>query len=524
MTTIEWHSVDKPFKELKAFDEEKEPDKKHTISIQREAIPIIIVPGIMGTALKRGKKIVWNPRRKLWMLSKYLTASAKKRRRLLIGKDNEDYFKDYLKVDNDSTGDGRHSIIDRYWIHALPDSYHKIFKKLKKEEWEGLNKVFEFPVYAFGYNWTNSNDTSGEKLADRIKKIKEEAKKITGECKKVIIITHSMGGLVARSASVLHKAEKDILGIIHGTQPVTGAPLIYAKAKIGNLSLISGTVLGASAKENVPIIGNTPGGLELLPSASYVDNDGKKSWLTITDKNGKTTEYPKETNKGPFEEIYKIKGTADESLHKDQDRKLYGFIDPDLLNPKLYRSAATDKDKKKVADDEWKKYIDKLKAAEEFQKKLGNKAHPNTYNFYGDGHACFDRIELYCKKRESSIDTHGNVYKETLTPYKRAHFRGRNKDCPDDHFVDLRLPKIDGKKYQGDDTAPLSSATTLTINNVELKNSELDHMKAFNNSKAQLYCISSIYTMCEEYIYSSCKVYKKIYDNDKKANSEGKKQ
>lgn len=53
------------------------------------------------------------------------------------------------------------------------------------------------------------------------------------ECNKVIIVTHSMGGLVARSACVLHGAEGKVLGVIHGVQPSVGSPAAYWRMKAG---------------------------------------------------------------------------------------------------------------------------------------------------------------------------------------------------------------------------------------------------------------------------------------------------
>src|SRR5205823_14044804 len=124
---------------------------------------------------------------------------------------------------------------------------------------------------------------SGKKLAVRIKEIITEASEITGLCEKVILITHSMGGLVARWASEKAGAKASILGIIHGVQPVTGAAAAYWRIKAG----FEGTgptsrVLGHSAHEVTPILGNIPGGLQLLPNKLYETNGQAKSWLTFT--------------------------------------------------------------------------------------------------------------------------------------------------------------------------------------------------------------------------------------------------
>ena len=58
-----------------------------------------------------------------------------------------------------------------------------------------------YPVWVCGYNWLASNDASADQLIARINEAIEYYKKgsywiSTG---KVIIVTHSMGGLVARA-------------------------------------------------------------------------------------------------------------------------------------------------------------------------------------------------------------------------------------------------------------------------------------------------------------------------------------
>ena len=40
---------------------------------------------------------------------------------------------------------------------------------------------------------------------------------------KVIVVTHSMGGLVSRSLTEIHQCDK-VMGVSHGVQPATGAP------------------------------------------------------------------------------------------------------------------------------------------------------------------------------------------------------------------------------------------------------------------------------------------------------------
>ena len=95
---------------------------------------------------------------------------------------------------------------------------------------------YRYRVYAIGYNWLKSNEVSGKQVLDGFDHTDQRTKKVIrvmgireifreNNTEKAIIITHSMGGLVARMASQFHGGEHDMYGVIHGAQPATGAPL-----------------------------------------------------------------------------------------------------------------------------------------------------------------------------------------------------------------------------------------------------------------------------------------------------------
>ena len=73
----------------------------------------------------------------------------------------------------------------------------------------------DFQVYSFAYNSTGSIDVNGSELASRIQYISSEAP--------TVVLAHSMGGLVARSALVSHLA--DLQGIVTLATPHTGMRL-----------------------------------------------------------------------------------------------------------------------------------------------------------------------------------------------------------------------------------------------------------------------------------------------------------
>ncbi len=155
--------------------------------------------------------------------------------------------------------------------------------------------------------------------------------------KKYIIVTHSMGGLVTRALIQDGEVAGDILGVIHGVMPASGAPTVYkrlangwdGKEVTGNfVDSIAKHVFGATSAKLTPVLGNAPGGLELLPfpnfMTTYDDNPTVKvkPWLKLIakNKNGKkiTATLPKSD---PYSEIYYRTDTWWRMINTD-------FLDP----------------------------------------------------------------------------------------------------------------------------------------------------------------------------------------------------
>ena len=93
---------------------------------------------------------------------------------------------------------------------------------------------YRFPVFAFGYNWTRSNLESARLLLEKVEEWIAEFQQAGRPCRQVILVTHSMGGLVARAAAKIDRKEKQrILGVIHGVMPAIGAPVLYRRMAAG---------------------------------------------------------------------------------------------------------------------------------------------------------------------------------------------------------------------------------------------------------------------------------------------------
>lgn len=329
-----------------------------------KAIPVIFLPGVMGTNLmgsgEGGGNPIWRGDSELKVYGQWAGKSGDKRRDLLNP--------DTTKVDN--RGDINQTIYsplsddgklfptrrERGWGEVLSFSYGKFLSVLQgalTDDWQqALNNYgkpapekngvlsqlvgkslaeskyaeitgesvltqqelnhfqnFLFPVHVYGYNWLQDNKTSAEGLVAFIDRTIDLYKNHCGHGmpfpagqEKVIIVTHSMGGLVARYASQVSGAKDKILGIVHGVIPDLGSPAAYRRMKVGaKQEGMAGAVLGNTAKELMPVLARAPAPLQLLPSAKYLSG---APWLTVegAGEDGSDVKLPQ--TRDPFGEIY----------------------------------------------------------------------------------------------------------------------------------------------------------------------------------------------------------------------------
>ncbi len=270
--------------------------KRHVIKIGREAVPIVFVPGIMGTRLRArvGGAPIWDPDDSWFMLKRFGLPGIDPRDRqatILGATRTYDSKIEYAvpfgneesEHDRDIEGEFPNAT-RRGWSEVYWDVYRPIFSALHTARWPlFIARCFDLPVYACGYDWRGSARDAGRRLASRVASIMAEQKL---PCRQVILVTHSMGGLVARSACKLDGLEKNVLGIVHVVQPVTGAPSAYWRMKAGLerkggiFDRIASVVVGANGLEVTSLVANLPGGLQLLPNRDHRANDGQSARRT----------------------------------------------------------------------------------------------------------------------------------------------------------------------------------------------------------------------------------------------------
>ncbi len=428
----------------------------HDITIMPETIPVIFIPGIMGSILDslKDNEQVWDPDDKVYTLFRFgrLDTGPKKKREAFLG--NGKHKNTFLAV----RGGNEVSSETRGWEGVYQDSYKSIRHNLENlSTSREVHTCFDTPAHAFGYNWTNSPRESGKALATFIEQLIAYYSNSGDHCERVILVTHSMGGLVARSACRLAGATKRVLGVMHVAQPATGAPAAYWRMKAGFerskddffLSEVAAWVLGTDGEEVTAVLGHMPGGLALLPNAQYTDAKNESAWLRVTTDHATLGCWPKHGD--PYAEIYRNK------------TDLWRLVDPKLLLGTDDRELA------------WAWYLAALEQAESFHRDLGLWQHPYTWHFDGAGLLTADAIDLRLKHFKMWYMTYGTddmveMTKsldppETLEPHKLAalpHHYGRGRYFAGKHVVGENFQAVlQPFNADGDGTVPTSSARHL---------------------------------------------------------------
>ncbi|HEF4756006.1 alpha/beta hydrolase [Burkholderia multivorans] len=269
---------------------------------------------------------------------------------------------------------------------------------------------YRYRVYAIGYNWLQSNAESAKDVIEGVdfedKKTRKKTrlmgiKEIIAEndSGKAIILTHSMGGLVARMAIAKHGAADLMHGVFHNVLPATGAPIAAKRFRTGGGSegglngFINGALLGSDADEFVAVAANAPGPLELLPMPDY--HNGEPWWIFARLNGEPVLKLPKDGN--TYDDVF-------------TNPNWYGLVPEEsnsLLDPAGIVKERLEKRKKKTTVIDNFKYT--IKSVVANQNDIINVYHNNTYVTYGNG-------DLKPKEAITSDESHG----------KRTIERGEN--------------------------------------------------------------------------------------------------
>lgn len=245
------------------------------------------------------------------------------------------------------------------------------------------------PVYAFGYNWLDSNLDSGRALAQYITQVIAQNNHASCLCTKVILVTHSLGGLVARSATQLGGAQDQVAGVFHSVMPTDGAAAAYKRMVAGfggeghgllqGIPVVSAVkdaaaaqIMGADGQEVSASLPLNPGPLQLLPNARY--NAGKP-WLHIRQA-GRALPLVSLPKADPYEEIYLEEKRWWRMSHRE-------WMDPANLH--------SGEDRAKAMLDDYKLHVNGAKKFHQALQAAGD-IHPNTHVFYGKAKPAYGEV------------------------------------------------------------------------------------------------------------------------------------
>ncbi len=291
-------------------------------SIGSRIIPIVFIPGVMGSRISiPSKRREWDPDSKSSMIQWLLAATVEaafgprqNREALTPAASRASVF---TKLDSGAEGDirGRPRLVaianeansdaatfygqTRGWAGVAWGFYGAILMFLEEELVSPfpLAGNVQSPVYAFGYDWRKSNADNGAELVVFIDKVLQAE-----HAEQVILVTHSMGGLVARGALIPRgKMHPDgtlapkVRGAIHTVQPSLGAVVAYRRFFTGWVSdldggglfdpgpLVLGKIMGTTPGRYAFNLSGCPGATQLLPNRAYNTHFGNDHMTTAGD-------------------------------------------------------------------------------------------------------------------------------------------------------------------------------------------------------------------------------------------------
>jgi len=349
-----------------------------------------------------------------------------------------------------------------------------VLEKLDEETMRGAVKGCWFPVHAMGYNWLQGNSDSGIRVAERIVSLIDSYNKKGFECEKVILVTHSMGGLVARA--VIHpkigKINDRILGIIHGVMPAVGAAAAYKRMRCGvetssinPLTNITARILGNNSKNVTAVLADAQGALELLPSRFY-----GKNWLEAKKGRSVIKSWPTSC---PYDEIYMVRG------------KWFSLFNEEWINPGKLKGRGMSNT------------ITLLRRARRFHEQIFETYHDNSY-----AHYCVDPERKAWQKVVWEIEDVAPVADVTALEIVTDDNQGRlqlgDPEMADAVATTLFRVKMVAAADPGDETVPANSSDAQNRSGKFkgiFRQTGYEHQASYGDPKvlaATLYCLFKI--------------------------------
>ncbi len=176
---------------------------------------IVVLPGIMGSVLKKGDDVIWgftpgSIAQALW------TRGGAIAQGLMLHDDDEE---------SETLGDGIHASELLPDLHLMPgfwkiDGYSRLCDMIESR----FDVTYGENYFHFPYDWRRSNRAAARRLAHLADGWLRRWRAAGHPTARLILLAHSMGGLVARHYLHVLKGDKDTRALITFGTPYRGAP------------------------------------------------------------------------------------------------------------------------------------------------------------------------------------------------------------------------------------------------------------------------------------------------------------
>lgn len=197
-----------------------------SVHVRPAELPIVVIPGIMGSRLTdpRTDELVWNPMGIPLGEGPGIFQADPDR----LSQASASLVPDETHPYELASHHRQVSHIKHYY-NLIPDFYGALARYLAAMQNATLTELHLTPrVYCCGYDWRQDNARSAARLASVV----DEALRETG-ARQVIIVAHSMGGLVARYYCRVLGGESKVHQLVLLASPTMGSPAAYAQTRRG---------------------------------------------------------------------------------------------------------------------------------------------------------------------------------------------------------------------------------------------------------------------------------------------------
>jgi len=286
------------------------------VGLSEDHYPIIFLPGVAGTQLWTRSSLL-QPEMELWPVP-HVDADMT---RMLLDEDGVPIDSDVIPKDiiRSTISRGRP-------LHNQMGIYHGLMECIQSMEFDdGTSYIEGENLFAWGYDWRMDNVAQLANLDRYVNSIR-----VKTNSKKVILVGHSMGGLISRAYAVKHPGKVDT--VISIGSPYAGSPKPF-------YGLLMGYTFGNPlAKRSVMknLLQNAPSAYQLLPQYDFVidtqtsqEIPNREVYDKIRYKDTSTGSNSRSLNKKLLDRakpFYSIVGTAFNPVALPTDVKHYAII------------------------------------------------------------------------------------------------------------------------------------------------------------------------------------------------------